>query len=69
MHRRTPAAARRGYTMSANVKKIVTWTVVAFLAFYLISSPEDSANAVRSALTMLQNAAEAVGTFFQSLAG
>ncbi|MDQ3887510.1 MAG: hypothetical protein M3308_11015 [Actinomycetota bacterium] len=54
--------------MSANAKKIVTWAVVAFLAFYVISRPEDSASAVESALGMLQNAAESVGTFFQSLA-
>ena len=53
--------------MSANVKKIVTWVVVGFAAFYLFTQPQDSANVVMHALGLLKLAAERVGTFFQSL--
>jgi len=52
--------------MNASVKKILTWAVVAFIAFYLFTQPNDSANVVTSALGMLQQAADAVVTFFQS---
>lgn len=54
--------------MSANVKKIVTWAIVAFVAFYLFSQPQGSANAVTGALDMLRSAADSVVVFFQSLA-
>jgi len=51
-----------------NVKKVVTWAVIAFLAFYLFTQPQAAADAVLGVLGLLQAAAEAVGTFFQSLA-
>lgn len=54
--------------MSANAKKILTWAVVAFIAFYLFTQPQASANVVLGALSLLQSAAESVVTFFQSLA-
>lgn len=54
--------------MSANVKKVLTWSVVAFVAFYLFTQPQASADVVLGALGLLQSAAEAVGTFFRSLA-
>jgi hypothetical protein len=54
--------------MSANVKKVVTWAIVGFAAFYLFTQPQDSANVVTGALGLLQQAADAVVTFFQSLA-
>jgi hypothetical protein len=53
--------------MSANVKKVVTWAVVAFVAWFLFTQPEESANLVTGAVGLLQQAAEAVQTFFQSL--
>ncbi len=54
--------------MSANVKKVLTWTIAGFAAFYLFTQPQDSANVVMGALGLLQQAADAVVTFFQSLA-
>lgn len=53
--------------MSANVKKVLTWAIVAFVAFYLFTQPSESANVVTGALGLLQQAADAVVTFFQSL--
>lgn len=53
--------------MSANVKKIVTWAVVAFVVFYLATDPQGSANVVTGALNLLQQAADSVVVFFQSL--
>ena len=53
--------------MSANVKRILTWAVIAFIAFYLFSDPDGSANVVTGALGLLQQAADSVVLFFQSL--
>lgn len=53
--------------MSANVKKVVTWGLVAFVAWFLFTQPTESAELVRGAVGMLQQAAESVTTFFQSL--
>lgn len=53
--------------MSANVKRILTWVVVAFLAFFLFTQPIQSAELVRGGIGLLGQAAEAVVTFFQSL--
>ena len=40
-----------------NLKKIVTWLVVAFVVFYVIQAPEASAQLVRNAGTALGDAA------------
>ena len=53
--------------MSANIKKILTWAVVAFVVFYLATDPQGSANVVTGALNLLQQAADSVVVFFQSL--
>ncbi len=53
--------------MSANIKKILTWAVVAFVVFYLATDPQGSANVVTGALNLLQRAADSVVVFFQSL--
>ena len=53
--------------MSANVKKVITWGVVAFVVFYLATDPRGSANVVDGALNLLQQAANSVVVFFQSL--
>ena len=53
--------------MSASLKKVLTWAFVAFIAFYLFTQPNDSANVVTGALGLLQQAANSVVTFFQSL--
>ncbi len=53
--------------MSANIKKVLTWAVVAFVVFYMYSDPGGVANVVNGALGMLQSAANSVVVFFQSL--
>jgi hypothetical protein len=50
-----------------NVKKVVTWLVVAFVVFYVIKSPDDSAELVRSAGKALGTAASSLATFVGSL--
>lgn len=49
------------------VRKAVTILAVAFVAFYLLTEPESSADAVRGALGGLHDGAEALVTFFRSL--
>ncbi|WP_167305332.1 hypothetical protein [Saccharomonospora piscinae] len=53
--------------MSPGLKKILIFGVVALVLFLLISRPNESADAVRSALGWVQDGAEAIILFFQSL--
>jgi hypothetical protein len=53
--------------MSATVKKVLTWAFVVFVVFYLFTQPNDSANVVTGALGLLQQAANSVVIFFDSL--
>ncbi len=46
--------------MTAVAKKSVTFLLLAFAVFYLLSAPEDAANAIK-------RAAEAVGSAFEQL--
>ncbi|MGY1689994.1 hypothetical protein ACI79C_17435 [Geodermatophilus sp. SYSU D00697] len=50
-----------------NLKKVLTWLVVAFVVFYVIQAPESSAEIVRSAGTALGNAASSLADFVGSL--
>jgi hypothetical protein len=50
-----------------NAKKLVTFAVVAFLLFFLISQPHESAQAVDNVLTWLKNGAESIVTFVKDL--
>ena len=50
------------------VKGIAVALVVVFALFYMISRPEDAANAVEGALGAVVTGAEAVGRFFTTLA-
>lgn len=50
-----------------NVKKIVLLAVVALLVFYLVTQPQQSANAVHNVLGWLRDGADAVITFVKSL--
>ncbi len=52
-----------------NVKKILTWAGIAFVAFYLLSSPQDSADLVKGAVGNLGTAADKMAQFVQSLVG
>lgn len=50
-----------------NLKKIIVLLVVAFLVFFLITEPSQSATAVQNVLNWLKNGAEAIITFVKSL--
>lgn len=54
-------------TLSAGAKKMLSVVVVVLLAYFVISQPTESANLVQDLLGMLQEGAEAVITFLQSL--
>jgi hypothetical protein len=51
-----------------NLKKVLTWLVVAFVVFYVIQAPEDSAALVRNAGEALGDAAQSLAAFVRSLA-
>ena len=48
-------------------KKVIIWVLVAFAAYSVIATPNESADAVRTAGTALQSAGESVIDFFQGL--
>ena len=51
-----------------NLKKVLTWLVVAFVVFYVMKYPENSAAFVRSAGNALSTAASSLASFVGSLA-
>jgi hypothetical protein len=53
--------------MSANTKKVLIVAVVAFVLFFLITKPTQSADVVHNVLGWLRNGAEAIVTFVRSL--
>ena len=76
--RRTGAVVRRGCRsavhpahqspeVAVNLKKVVTWVIVAFVIFYVIQAPERSAAVVKSAGHALGDAASSLAAFVGSL--
>lgn len=51
------------------VKRIVIGLVIAFAIFYLVTRPQDAANAVQGAFGAVWGAGVAVVDFFVALAG
>lgn len=51
-----------------SLKKVLTWLVIAFVVWYVIQNPEDSADMVRTAGTALGDAATSLSEFVGSLA-
>jgi hypothetical protein len=49
------------------IKKIVTWAIVIFLAYYLVTKPTASASAMHSLFNGLKAAGSSVATFLQNL--
>jgi hypothetical protein len=49
------------------VKRIVVGLAIVFALFYLVTRPEDAANAVQAAVGAVFDGAAAVGRFFTSL--
>ena len=50
------------------MKKVLTWMAIAFVIFYVIQAPEQSAAFVRSAGNAIGDAASSLADFVQSLA-
>jgi hypothetical protein len=53
---------------AVNLKKVISWLVVAFAVWYVIQNPEGSADIVRNAGTALGDAATSLSEFVGSLA-
>jgi hypothetical protein len=53
--------------VTVNLKKVLTWLVVAFVLFYIIQAPESSAEIVRAAGQWLGDAASSLADFVGSL--
>lgn len=49
------------------VKKVLTYGAVAFVAFYLFTRPGDAASAVRGAMNTVFNAADSLAQFVSHL--
>jgi hypothetical protein len=62
-HRGTPA----GGDHVKYVKKIVLWTVVAFVIYAIITSPGQAANMFQSAWDLIVLAFQNIGNFFKAL--
>lgn len=48
-------------------KKVVTWVAIAFVAFYLVTNPENAADLVRSAGSGIASLFDAVIRFLSSV--
>jgi hypothetical protein len=53
--------------VAVNLKKVVAWLVVAFVLFFIIQAPEQSAQIVRNAGDALGDAASSLADFVGSL--
>jgi large-conductance mechanosensitive channel len=54
-------------TVTVNLKKVITWLIVAFVVFYVIRAPDESARIVRNAGHALGDAATSLAAFVGSL--
>jgi hypothetical protein len=50
-----------------NVKKIVSWTVVIFIAYYLFTQPAAAANVMHNIFSLLASAGHSLAIFLNSL--
>jgi hypothetical protein len=53
--------------VTVTLKKVVAWLVVAFVIFYVIQAPEQSAQIVKNAGQALGDAASSLSAFIGSL--
>jgi large-conductance mechanosensitive channel len=53
--------------VAVNLKKVITWLIVAFVVFYIIRAPDQSAQLVRNAGHALGTAASSLAAFVGSL--
>jgi hypothetical protein len=50
-----------------NAKKIATWAVIIFIAYYLFTQPTGAAGFVHNVLNLLKQAGSSIATFLNSL--
>ncbi len=62
-----PSSLRRSWEVSRVLKKIITWAVVVFIVYYLVTNPAGAAAFVTTVFNWLKSAAAALVTFFNSL--
>jgi hypothetical protein len=53
--------------VTVNAKKLIAWVIVAFVVFYVIKFPDNSANFVRNAGNALSTAASQLADFVGNL--
>ncbi|HZC26697.1 MAG TPA: hypothetical protein VE287_06720 [Actinopolymorphaceae bacterium] len=53
--------------MTAGTKKVVSWLIIAFVAFYLITKPQDAAGAVRGIGSFVGDGFQSLIQFFTSV--
>jgi hypothetical protein len=49
------------------LRKIITWAIVIFLVFYLLTQPQGAANVINGILNLLKDAGNSLATFVNSL--
>lgn len=49
------------------LKKIITWAIVIFIVFYLLTQPQGAANVITNLLNFLKDAGNSLATFVNSL--
>lgn len=57
----------RVVAVSANMKKYVTWIIIAFVLFFVLGQPQQAAGIVQGGVGMLEDAARSAITFMESL--
>jgi hypothetical protein len=50
-----------------NIRKVVGWAIVIFLAWYLITNPTGAAHVMTGLLNALKGVGNSLATFFNSL--
>jgi hypothetical protein len=53
--------------VTAGTKKVVSWLIIAFVAFYLIKQPQDAAGAVRGIGNFIGDGFQSLIQFFSSV--
>jgi hypothetical protein len=51
----------------AMLKKVLTWGGIAFVIYYLVTSPQGAANVVDGALNWLKSAGNSLGAFLNHI--
>ena len=49
------------------LKKVITWAIVIFIVYYLVTDPHSASNIVQSALHGLQSAGSSLASFVSNI--